>query len=116
MILEKKNPGQLLEYLEKHSRLLEALALIKRSKSISENDVYDFFKRHKKDFPEDAEILFCKIISKNLENSGEVYYQAIADAIDQLIKINHSLAMEYIKDIRINFKRRRNLMSILSKF
>jgi hypothetical protein len=116
MILENKNPGQLLEYLEKHSRLSEALALIKRSKGISENDVYDFFKRHKKDFPEDAERLFCGVISKNLENSGEVYYQAIADAIDQLITINQSLALEYIRDIRLNYKRRRNLMSILSKF
>ena len=116
LILEKENPGQLLEYLEKHSRLLEAVALIKRSKGIWENEVYNFFKRHKKGFPADAEKLFCEIIEKNLENAGDRYYQAIADALDQLVKINQLLAFEYVKDIRFNYKRRRNLMSILSKF
>jgi len=115
-ILEKKNPGQLLEYLEKHSRLSEALALIKRSKSIWEEDVFNFFKKHKKEFPADAEKLFCKIVEKNLENAGDRYYQAIADALDQLVKINQLVALEYIKEIRFNYKRRRNLMSILSKF
>jgi len=105
-----------LEYLEKHSRLPEAVALIKRSKDIWENEVYNFFKRHKKDFPAEAEKLFCGIIEKNLENAGDVYYQAIADAIDQLVKINQLVAFEYVKDIRFNYKRRRNLMSILSKY
>lgn len=115
-ILEKKIPGHLLEYLEKHSRLSEALALIKRSKSIWEEDVFNFFKKHKKEFPADAEKLFCRIIEKNLENAGDHYYQAIADALEQLVEINQLVAFEYVKDIRFNYKRRRNLMSILSKF
>ena len=55
-------------------------------------------------------------VKKNLENAGDIYYQAIAVAIDQLININQSLKIEYFRDIRINFERRRNLISILSKF
>lgn len=115
-ILEQKNAGHMLEYLETKGRLSEALALIKRSKGIWDTQVCNFFKKNKKDFPIDAEKYFSGLVDKNLEYTGENYYHAIADAIQQLKQINRSLADAYINDIRINYKRRRNLISILSKF
>jgi len=115
-ILEQKNAGQMLEYLETNGRLSEALVLIKRSKNILDTQLYNFFKNHKKDFPLDAENYFSIVIDKNLEYTGDNYYHAISDTIRQLRQINRSLADEYLKNIRFNYKRRRNLISILSKF
>ena len=115
-ILEHKDPGQLLNYLVTNERLSEALALIKRSKSIWDNQVNDFFKKHKSKFVPDAEKYFSERINKNLESAGDSYYHAVSDTIQQLRQINRSLADEYLKDIRLNYNRRRNLISILSKF
>jgi hypothetical protein len=115
LILEQKAAMQLLDYLEIKNRLPEALALIKRSKNIWDTRVFDFFKKHKKIFPSEAERFFTNGINKNLEFAGDNYYHIIADNIQQLKQINSSLAAEYLADIRLNYKRRRNLMSILSK-
>jgi hypothetical protein len=115
LTLEQKAAGQLLDYLEITDRLPEAMALIKRSKNIWHTRVFDFFKKHKKIFPSEAEIFFTNAINKNLEFAGDSYYHAIGDNIQQLKQVNSSLAAEYLADIRLNYKRRRNLISILSK-
>ncbi|MBN1117294.1 MAG: SWIM zinc finger family protein [Bacteroidales bacterium] len=115
LTLEQKAAQQLLDYLEITDRLPEALALIMRSKNIWHNRVFDFFKKHKKIFPSEAEKFFTDAINKNLENAGDSYYHAIADNIQQLKQVNSSLAAEYLADIRLNYKRRRNLISILTK-
>ncbi len=115
LILEQKAAGELLKYMEISDRLSDALALIKRSKSIWNTQMFDFFKKHKKIFPSDSEKYFAHEINKNLENTGDNYYHAIADSIQQLKQINQSLADDYLKDIRFNYKRRRNLISILTK-
>jgi hypothetical protein len=115
LILEQKALEQLLDYLEITNRLPEALELIKRSKNIWHTRVFDFFKKHKKIFPSEAEKFFTEAINMNLEYAGDSYYHAIADNIQQLKQVNSSLAAEYLADIRLNYKRRRNLISILSK-
>ena len=115
LTLEQKASGQLLDYLEITNRLSEAMALIKRSKNIWHTRVFDFFKKHKKIFPLEAEKFFTDAITKNLEFAGDNYYHAIGDNIQQLKQVNSSLAAEYLADIRLNYKRRRNLISILSK-
>jgi hypothetical protein len=115
LILEKKNAEELLDYLEKKKRLPEALALINRNKGIWDERVFSFFKKHKIIFPADAEKYFTEKISENLEVAGNSNYQAIANNIEQLKKINPSLAQVYLSDIRLNYKRRRNLITILSK-
>lgn len=114
-ILEKENAGQLLEYLETNARHSEGLALIKRSKYIGDTQVFSFFKKNKKQFPSDAENYYSSVINKNLKFAGDHYYQAIADSIEQLKQVNASLAKKYLSDIRLNYKRRRNLISLLSK-
>ena len=115
LILEQKAAGQLLDYLEITVRLQDAQALIKRSRNIWHTRVFDFYKKHKKIFPSEAEKFFTDDINKNLEFAGDSYYHAIADNIQQLKQVNGSLAAEYLADIRLNYKRRRNLITILSK-
>ena len=66
-------------------------------------------------FPEDAATFFCKITDKNLQNTGDRYYEAIADAIRQLAAVNRAKADEYLNNIRTNYKRRRNLITMLSR-
>jgi hypothetical protein len=115
LALEQKAAEQLLNYLEIANRLPEALELIKSSKNIWDTRVFDFFKKHKKIFTLEAEKFFTDAINKNLEFAGDNYYHAIGDNIQQLKQVNSSLAAEYLADIRLNYKRRRNLISILSK-
>jgi hypothetical protein len=115
LVLEQKAAEQLLDYLENTDRLPEALALIKRSKNIWDTRVFDFFKKHKRIFPLEAENFFTDAINKNLEFAGDNYYHAICDNIQQLKQVNSSLAAEYLADIRLNYKRRRNLITFLSK-
>ncbi len=112
-LLEQKNAGEMLRYLEKTNRLSEALALIKRKNNIYEDQVYEFFRTHKLVFPGDASEYFCKVIDKNLQGTGDRYYEAIADAIRQLMKADLAKANEYLNSIRTNYQRRRNLIAIL---
>jgi len=84
--------------------------------SIADYQQYDFFKKHKTIFPEDAAIYFSKIIDANLSGTGDHYYEAIAEAIRHLMKINSKQADKYLLDIRANYKRRRNLIALLEKF
>ena len=115
-ILEQKNSGQLVDYLELSGRLHEALALIMRDKSIWDSRVFDFFKKQKKEFPAEAQNHFCKVIDKNLQYTGDSYYYTIADTLQQIKQINAGYAMELVGDIRLNYKRRSKLMSIIAKF
>lgn len=115
LILEQKNESQLLEYLEFKERILEGLELIKRSKNIWGTQVFNFYKKHKRSFPLEAGKYFSSEIDKNLDFTGDNYYHTIADMISQLKVINSPLAEKYLQEIRLNYKRRRNLMTILSK-
>lgn len=114
-ILERENPEELLDYLEHSGRLSEGLDLVKRNKNILEDRVFNFYKKNKKRFPHDAGEYFCKMIDKNLQNTGDHYYHAIADALQQIKKINPRHADKLTSDIRLNYKRRSKLMSIISK-
>lgn len=114
-ILEQKDAGQLLEYLEFSERISEGLELIKRSKNIWDTQVFNFFKKHKRSFPAEACSYFSDEIDKNLDFTGDNYYHMIADIISQLKMIDMPLADQYLREIRQNYKRRRNLMTILSK-
>ena len=114
-LLEKNNAGDFLKYLESEKRLPEAFELIKRKPTISDYQQYDFFKKHKTIFPKDAAIYFSNVIDKNLNGTGDSYYEAIAEAIRHLMKINSKQADKYLLDIRTNYKRRRNLIALLEK-
>ncbi len=113
-ILEKKRPEELLIYLEADNQLEEAVALINRSIFVFDDHVCEFYKKHKKQFPHDAEKYFCGRIDKNIINTGDRYYYTVADSIKELKQINTKLAGEYLQQIRTEYKRRRNLIAILS--
>lgn len=113
-ILEQQLPDQYLNYLENADRLQEAMELIKRSNRIGDSRIFDFYKKQKKIFPSEAKDYFISGINKNLKFTGDSYYHNIADHIKQLKQINSSLARQMLEDIRLNYKRRRNLINILS--
>ena len=114
-LLEDRNAGELLSHLQKKGRLSEALALVKRKKNkIADNQILEFFKTHKLLFPEDAATCFGEVIDKNLQNTGNRYYESIVDAILHLEKVNPAKGDEYISYIRTNYKRRRNLIDLIN--
>lgn len=113
-ILEKRNPTELLSYLETKGRLQDGLALIKKSKLIWESSIYSFYKKNKALIANDAQHYFCSIIEENLRKTGDNYYYAISDAIKELKEINLHLANERIENIRLNYKRRPKLLSIIA--
>ena len=115
LLLEEKDSGEMLRYLQKQERLPEALALIKRKPNINDSLVYDFFKTHKTLFPDEATAYFSKVIDKNLENTGDRYYEAITEAIRQMMTSDLAKANEYLISIRANYKRRNKLMFMLNR-
>ena len=92
------------------------LALIKRRPDVPDNLVNKFFKSNKTLFPEEATAYFSKLIDKNLQSTGDRYYEAITDAIRQMMKSDLTKANEYLNHIRTHYKRRTSLMSMLYYF
>ena len=115
-ILKSKNPIELLAFYEKEKRFQNALSLIKEIEGIWEPTLFDFFKRNKKSIPSEAEQYFMSRIDENLRNTGNSYYERIAETIRQVKYINPSLATELVANIRINYKRRTNLIAMLKRF
>jgi hypothetical protein len=114
-LLERGNPQKLLDYLENSGRLKDALGLVKRNKHIWVDRVFSFYKRNKEEFPQDAEKFFCRMIDENLQNMGDHHYYAIVDSLQHLKKINSEATEKLVHNIRLNYKRRSKLMSIISK-
>ena len=112
-VLRKRNPHDLLSYYEGENRLQEALGLIKNN-LFYDDMVFQFYKKHKKQFKEEADAYFLKRIDENLENAGNSNYARIAESISQLRQINQRVANELLTDIRINYKRRKNLIQMLN--
>ncbi len=113
-ILERLNPGGLLDYLEKAGRLDAAISLIKRGR-VWDHRVFSFFTIYKAKFIPEAEKFFHKRIVANLEVASDSHYRIIADTLAQLDQINPLLADKLLREIRLNFARRRNLMALLPK-
>lgn len=114
-VLEERNPSDLLSFYEDENRLSDALNLIKAN-LIYDDSVFQFYKKHKTRFKEDAKKYFMGRIEKNLEDTGDSYYSKIAEAISQISQLNKELAGKILADIRLNYKRRRNLIQMLSRF
>lgn len=114
-ILEEKAPTQLLEYYEDTDRLKDGVNLINRS-NIYESYVYEFFSRHKKEFPKSAEKHFIKRIMSNLEHTGDSYYINIASTLKDLQTINPTKSRQLAIMIRTEYKRRKNLIGRISQF
>ena len=114
-ILEKKNPEELLFFFEKDQLFDDAIALINKGR-MSEYVVFDFFKRNKKHVVSEAEKCFLNRINKNLQFTGDSYYAFIAESLEHLNKINPEAAKRIVNEIRLNFKRRTKLISMLNRY
>ena len=114
-ILERKNPEELLFFLEKGQLLDEAIALINKG-IMPEYVIFDFFKRNKKNITPEAEKCFINRINKNLQFTGDNHYAFIAESLEHLNKINPEAAKRIINDIRLNYKRRTKLISLLNRY
>ncbi len=114
-ILENKNPDELLIYFEKEQMFNEAIDLINKG-NISEYEIFDFFKRNKKHVVPEAEKCFINRINKNLQYTGDSHYALIAESLEHLNKINPEVSKKIINDIRLNYKRRPKLMSLLTRY
>lgn len=113
-IVEANNPGQLLEFYTRTNRINEAHQLVLRCKTLSEYDVIGFYKKFKKEFPVDAADFFVKIIMNNLGEAKNRQYENIVDALKQLRQFNGELFVKLVIDIRQNYKRRGNLIKMMS--
>ena len=114
IILKEKNPTELLNFYEKEQRFSDGLELIGYGR-IWENDVLNFFKKNKKYFIPQADIFFTERINKNLENTGDTFYLAVAESLSQLKQINPSKAKVLVDEIRVNYKRRPKLMGMIDR-
>jgi uncharacterized Zn finger protein len=115
LILKQQYVHEFFKYLQLKNRLEEAHGLIKNGKIKDYDIVFDFYKKYKKSFPPDAETFFSDAIYKNLEQAGDIFYNTIYQNLLQLKQINKTLATVIVAEIRLKYKRRGNLMKLLSE-
>ena len=115
-ILREKRPDELLSFYEKEKRLEDALSLINEGSISWDSTLFEFFRKNKKSVPEDAGKYFVKRIEKNLADTGNKYYERIAESISQLKQLNPDLAGKWLETIRAQYKRRSNLISMLNRY
>lgn len=113
-ILRSNNSNRFLQYLEKHNRIPEALQLVLKSNTLMERSIYNFYTRHFRSCAEEANIYFKDRINKELPYTGDSHYEIIKDALVYLKKIDKQKAAFILEMIRTEYKRRRNLMALLS--
>jgi hypothetical protein len=56
-----------------------------------------------------------RVLFKNLENTGDTFYIAVAESLSQLKQINPSKAKVLVDEIRVNYKRRPKLMGMIDR-
>jgi len=113
-IVKEKDILQYFNYLEKNSRLPEAQELIIAGK-IDKYAVESFYKKHKQALPTEAMDYFTKKIDLNLQDTGDYYYKEITDSLVQIKSLDKTKFLSLINSIKLNYKRRSNLMKMIDK-
>lgn len=114
-ILYEKNKHEFVLYLEDQNRLVEAERVVSAKNSFLMDDfAFSFYTRHAKTFHNQSTEYLTNYIVKNLRTTGDLHYYAVAKGLKELFKFNADQAFHLLKVIRTDYKRRRNLMSILS--
>ena len=114
-VVKDQNGYEFLEYLEAAGRLKEAVQVVLNDASIWEESKFSFFKKYKKQFPNEAGEYFRKRIDENLQYADNTYYQNIRDSLKALKVIDSTGAREITENIKLGYKRRRNLMAMLER-
>jgi hypothetical protein len=110
--LKHKNLRYYYDYLENEKRIDEMLAII------YELPIYqmEFFQKYKSHYPKEAVDFFNLEIQKNLQHTGDNYYQAIAKNLKQLqLLISTEELKQMVVTLKTEYKRRRNFVAILER-
>ena len=115
-ILRDRNPGDLLTFFEKEGLFDEALQLVNEEGLITDNERFDFYRKHWKRYPVEIEAYLVKRIEENLAHTGKHYYANIAESLDLFNRVNPLRTRHIALEIQSNFKRRSNLMHAIKEF
>jgi hypothetical protein len=112
-LIKEKDSQIYLEYLEKYKRISEAVQLVSESKWFWDETKHRFFIKYWIECPNEAESYFVKRIQTELDYTGNRHYYVIADSLSALKKIDTDKAVIIAQHIRIEYKRRTNLMEAI---
>jgi hypothetical protein len=117
VLLASLNIRNFATYLELNHRTVEVVSLFKqRATDFSTTFQYDFYKRHKKTYPMEAEKVFTQVLNDELPHAKESHYYKVVEALLQLREV---LSVQQFKlivgNIRIAYKRRSNLMGKMNQ-
>ncbi len=111
-VLKTSNISFYYKYLEKYRRLSEMFEILDELPFYK----WNFFKQYKKEFKKDAIEFFKSFIQKKLEFANKEAYYDIAEC---LIDLKDLISKEefdvMLADLKKNYKRRRNFITILNE-
>ena len=113
LLLKKRNIDRYYQYLKAYNRADEMLEILDR---VSPQEKEEFFYKYKKEYKSQAEQFFRAKIEKNLKDTGNYYYETIADLLEHLkVIIDKSSFVLLVQQLKKNYKRRRNFVAILNE-
>jgi hypothetical protein len=115
-ILRDRNPEDLLAFYEESGLYDEALKLANQEDLITDNKLFDFYRKHRKRYSVETEAYLVKRIEQNLAHTGKQYYAKIAESLDLFKRVNPKRTKRIAQEIHSNFKRRSNLMIEIKEF
>ena len=115
-IVKEYRAEDLLTFYEQENRMADALTLVNEPGLFYDGVIFSFFRQHRKLFPGETEAFLRDRIEKNLNSTGKSYYAKIAESLDLMKRVNPERTRRIADEIRTNFKRRSNLMSMIREF
>jgi hypothetical protein len=115
-IVRQTRPEELLKFYQDENRLKDALRLVQDPHFITSKAAFAFFRKNMKIFPAETESFMERRIKENLKDTGNHYYEIIAESIDVINRVNPEQSQRIAEEIRANYKRRRNLMELIRKY
>jgi hypothetical protein len=112
VLLASLNIRNFATYLELSHRTAEVVSLFKkRTTDFPTSFQYDFYKRHKKIFPIEAEKVFTQVLNDELLHAKESHYYNVVEVLLQLREVLTEPQFRLVVgNIRVVYKRRSNLM------
>lgn len=114
-IVLKKGFNEYILFLEKENRIEEAEKILSTKTQHWDDFAFQFYCRNSKIFFEKSTQFMVNRIQKNLPSAGDSYYYTIAHTLKELFRFNPERATQILHEIRLNYKRRPNLMAILKE-
>lgn len=113
MIVLEKGFNEFILFLEKVNRIDEAEKILSTKSHYWNDFAFQFYCRNSKIFIEKSTQFMVNRIQQNLPSAGDSYYYTIAHTLKELFRFNPEKASQLLQEIRLNYKRRPNLMSML---